>query len=130
MLAKGKAPKVLTAAQAGAGCRDSRGERAERLRHQALTGKAILKIFMAVLVLDKRKKPRMPCSDKRARKLLESGRGRVHRLIPFAIRLVDREVSDSELQSLDIKLDPFQHPNRRGRGARDISHVLPSRSAC
>jgi hypothetical protein len=30
----------------------------------------------------------------------------VHRLIPFAIRLVDREVSDSELQALDIKLDP------------------------
>jgi hypothetical protein len=38
MLAKGKAPKVLTAAQAGAGCRHSRGERAERLRHEARKG--------------------------------------------------------------------------------------------
>ncbi len=61
---------------------------------------------MAVFVLDKRKKPLMPCSEKRARKLLESGRARVHRLIPFAIRLVDRHVGESELQSLPIKLDP------------------------
>jgi hypothetical protein len=38
MLAKGKTPKVLTAAQAGAGCGHSRGGRAERLRHEALTG--------------------------------------------------------------------------------------------
>jgi hypothetical protein len=38
MLAKGKMPKVLTAAKAGAGCGHSRGERAERLRHKALTG--------------------------------------------------------------------------------------------
>ncbi|SEQ45981.1 RRXRR protein [Ectothiorhodospira magna] len=29
---------------------------------------------MAVLVLDKRKKPLMPCSEKRARLLLERGR--------------------------------------------------------
>jgi hypothetical protein len=61
---------------------------------------------MAVFVLDKRKKPLMPCSEKRARKLLESGRGRVHRLVPFTIRVVDRDVRDSELQSLEIKLDP------------------------
>lgn len=61
---------------------------------------------MAVFVLDRRKKPLMPCSEKRARKLLESGRARVHRLIPFAIRLVDRDARDSELQPLEIKLDP------------------------
>ena len=48
----------------------------------------------------------MPCSEKRARKLLERGRARVHRLIPFSIRLVDRLVSDSVLQPLKIKLDP------------------------
>jgi hypothetical protein len=29
---------------------------------------------MAVFVLDRRKKPLMPCSEKRARKLLEKGR--------------------------------------------------------
>ena len=61
---------------------------------------------MAVFVIDKRKKPLMPCSEKRARKLLESGRARVHRLIPFSIRLVDCEVADCELQPVRIKIDP------------------------
>lgn len=48
----------------------------------------------------------MPCSEKRARLLLARGRARVHRLIPFAIRLVDRHSSDCALQPLQIKLDP------------------------
>lgn len=61
---------------------------------------------MAVFVIDKRKKPLMPCSEKRARKLLESGRARIHRLIPFSIRLIDRDVADSVLQPVSIKLDP------------------------
>lgn len=61
---------------------------------------------MAVFVLDKHKKPLMPCSEKRARKLLARGRARVHRLMPFSIRLVDREVRHSVLQPLKIKLDP------------------------
>jgi 5-methylcytosine-specific restriction endonuclease McrA len=61
---------------------------------------------VAVFVIDKRKKPLMPCSEKRARKLLDSGRARVHRLIPFAIRLIDREVADCVLQPVTIKIDP------------------------
>lgn len=61
---------------------------------------------MAVFVIDKRKKPLMPCSEKRARKLLAAGRARVHRLIPFAIRLIDRDVTDCVLQPVSIKLDP------------------------
>lgn len=61
---------------------------------------------MAVFVVDRHKKPLMPCSEKRARKLLARGRARVHRLIPFSIRLIDREVRDCALQSLKIKLDP------------------------
>ena len=61
---------------------------------------------MAVFVIDKRKKPLMPCSEKRARKLLDSGRARVHRLIPFAIRLIDRDVADCVLQPVIIKIDP------------------------
>lgn len=48
----------------------------------------------------------MPCTEKRARLLLERGRARVHRLIPFVIRLVDRQVEDSEFQPLRLKLDP------------------------
>lgn len=61
---------------------------------------------MAVFVIDKRKKPLMPCSEKRARKLLGSGRARVHRLIPFSIRMVDREVAGCKLRSVKIKIDP------------------------
>lgn len=61
---------------------------------------------MAVLVLDKRGKPLMPCTEKRARLLLERGRARVHRLVPFVIRLVDRTQEDCELQPLRLKIDP------------------------
>ncbi|CDH46882.1 RNA-guided endonuclease IscB [Candidatus Contendibacter odensensis] len=61
---------------------------------------------MAVLVLDRHKNPLMPCSEKRARKLLERGRARIHRLMPFSIRLVDRTVNESMLQPVKIKLDP------------------------
>jgi len=61
---------------------------------------------MAVLVLDKRKKPLMPCSEKRARLLLERGRARVHRMVPFTIRLVDRLQEGSSLQPIRLKLGP------------------------
>ena len=48
----------------------------------------------------------MPCSEKRAQKLLESGRARVHKQFPFAIRLTDRLVEDSALQPMRLSLDP------------------------
>lgn len=61
---------------------------------------------MAVFVLDKRQKPLMPCSEKRASLLLRKGRARVHKLMPFTIRLVDRTVEQSSLQPVELKLDP------------------------
>lgn len=61
---------------------------------------------MSVYVLDRSGKPLMPCSEKRASKLLASGRARVHRLQPFVIRLVDRTQADCALQPLRLKLDP------------------------
>ena len=61
---------------------------------------------MAVFVLDKRKKPLMPCSEKRARLLLERGRARVHRMVPFTIRLVDRLQEDSVLQPVRVAAAP------------------------
>lgn len=61
---------------------------------------------MAVLVLDKRHRPLMPCSEKRARKLLERGRAVIHRLTPFTLRLKDRLVEDCEFQPLRVKIDP------------------------
>lgn len=61
---------------------------------------------MAVFVLDKRKRPLMPCSERRARLLLERGRAVVHRMVPFTIRLKDRLQEDSVLQEVRISLDP------------------------
>ena len=61
---------------------------------------------MSVFVLDRSGLPLMPCSEKRARLLLGRGRARVHRLIPFAIRLIDRHAASSTFQPLQIKLDP------------------------
>ena len=61
---------------------------------------------MAVFVLDRRKKPLMPCTEKRARLLLERGRARVAKLSPFTIRLVDRTVEDSVLEAIAVTIDP------------------------
>lgn len=61
---------------------------------------------MSVFVLDKHGKPLMPCSEKRAKLLLARGRARVHRLVPFTIRLVDRVQETSVLQIVEVKIDP------------------------
>ena len=60
----------------------------------------------SVFVLDKRKKPLMPCSERRARLLLERGRAVVHSRYPFTIRLRDRTLAESELQPIRLKIDP------------------------
>lgn len=57
-----------------------------------------------VFVLDKRKRPIMPCTPRRARKLLDSGRAVVHRLAPFTIRLKDRVGGD--VQPIRVCSDP------------------------
>lgn len=59
-----------------------------------------------VFVLDKHKKPLMPCTEKRARLLLQRGRAVVHRMAPFTIRLKDRVVEECAVQPLRLKLDP------------------------
>ena len=59
---------------------------------------------MAVLVLDKRKQPLMPCSEKRARLLLERGKAVVAHRHPFTIRLKDR--AGGTTQPVRVKLDP------------------------
>lgn len=62
--------------------------------------------MVLVFVLDRHKNPLMPCTEKRARQLLERGRAVVHKVFPFTIRLKDRTVEESELQPLRLKLDP------------------------
>ncbi|MBK1650618.1 RRXRR domain-containing protein, partial [Rhabdochromatium marinum] len=59
---------------------------------------------MAVFVLDKQKRPLMPCTEKRARLLLKRGRAVVVRLAPFTIRLKDR--IGGKTQPLRLSLDP------------------------
>jgi len=59
-----------------------------------------------VFVLDRRKRPLMPCTERRARVLLDRGRAVVHRLRPFTIRLKDRRAEDSAFQPVRLKLDP------------------------
>ena len=59
-----------------------------------------------VFVLDRHKKPLMPCSPKRARKLMEQGRARVHKMHHFTIRLVDRTVEESVVQEVELRIDP------------------------
>ena len=59
-----------------------------------------------VFVLDKHKKPLMPCSEKRARLLLGRGRARIHKIAPFTIRLKDRLAAESDFQPVRIKFDP------------------------
>lgn len=61
---------------------------------------------MSVFVIDRRKKPLMPCSEKRARQLLERGRARVHKVFPFTIRLIDRYLEDSVVPGVTVKIDP------------------------
>lgn len=59
---------------------------------------------MAVLVLDKHKRPLMPCSEKRARLLLDRERAVVVRVYPFTIRLKDRIGGDT--QPVRVKTNP------------------------
>lgn len=61
---------------------------------------------MAVFVLDKQHQPLMPCSEKRARLLLDRGRAVIHRRFPFSIRLKDRSMQGSAYQPIRLKLDP------------------------
>ena len=59
---------------------------------------------MQVFVLDKHKKPLMPCHPARARELLKRGQAVVHKIAPFTIRLKDRV--GGEVHPVRIKLDP------------------------
>jgi hypothetical protein len=61
---------------------------------------------MAVFVVDQHHQPLMPCSEKRARLLLARRRAVVHRRAPFVIRLKDRELEQSQVQPVALKLDP------------------------
>lgn len=77
-----------------------------------------------VAVLDRHGHPLMPCHPARARKLLAKGRAVVVKSTPFAIRLKDRIVEDSEVSGVAVRLDP----GSKGTGiavTSDVAHVDP-----
>ena len=60
--------------------------------------------MLRTFVLDKNKKPLMPCSNVRARILLKKGKAKVFRFKPFTIILTEREGGNT--QSIECKIDP------------------------
>lgn len=57
-----------------------------------------------VFVVDKNKKPLMPCSHGRAKELLKKRKAVVLRLYPFTILIKEREGGD--VQPIELKIDP------------------------
>ncbi|MFD8911235.1 RNA-guided endonuclease IscB [Streptomyces sp. NPDC059575] len=59
-----------------------------------------------VFVLSRDGGPLMPCHPARARELLRKGRAAVVRRTPFVIRLKDRALADSEVDGVQLRIDP------------------------
>ncbi|MEW2396834.1 RNA-guided endonuclease IscB [Streptomyces sp. NPDC046862] len=59
-----------------------------------------------VFVLSKEGQPLMPCHPARARELLRKGRAVVARQVPFTIRLKDRTLAESEVDGVQLRIDP------------------------
>ena len=87
----------------------------------------------SVFVLDKNQVPLQPCHPARARELLAKGRAVVARHTPFTIRLKDRTIAESEVDGVQVGIDPgskhtgiavFTHQagERRGRYSIQLDH--------
>ncbi|NNN35871.1 HNH endonuclease [Streptomyces sp. S3(2020)] len=59
-----------------------------------------------VFVLAKHGQPLMPCHPARARELLGKGKAVVARQVPFTIRLKDRTFAESEVDGVQLRIDP------------------------
>lgn len=64
------------------------------------------KLSTRVFVLDRHGLPLQPTHPARARELLAKGRARIHRVVPFVIRLVDRDLERSVVDGVDVGVDP------------------------
>jgi hypothetical protein len=80
---------------------------------------------MAVCVVDRRKHPLMPCSEKRARLLLARERAVVHRLTPFTIRLKDRLADATAIQPVVLKVDPGSRTTGLALAREEITEAGP-----
>ncbi|WP_435105900.1 RNA-guided endonuclease IscB [Nocardiopsis synnemataformans] len=90
-----------------------------------------------MFVIDKYGTPLQPCPPARARKLLDKGRAVVHRYAPFVIRLKDRAAPESQVNGVEVGIDPgSQHTGiavfteqggqRRGRYGIRLDHRGPN----
>jgi hypothetical protein len=61
---------------------------------------------MSVFVVDKNHKPFTPCTERRARILLTQKRAVVAGRNPFVLRIKDREVENSPVNPVTLKIDP------------------------
>ncbi|MFI6577822.1 RNA-guided endonuclease IscB [Nocardiopsis sp. NPDC050513] len=86
-----------------------------------------------MFVLDAHGTPLQPCHPARARILLAKGRAVVHRHTPFTIRLKDRTAAESQVDGVEVGVDPgSKHTGiavftvvvgkRRGRYALQLDH--------
>jgi 5-methylcytosine-specific restriction endonuclease McrA len=86
-----------------------------------------------VFVLDKDGTPLQPTTPARARKLLKKGRAVVARHTPFVIRIKDRTAADSEVDGVELGVDPgskhtgiavftAEAGERRGRYSVQLDH--------
>ncbi|MBT2544044.1 HNH endonuclease [Streptomyces sp. ISL-44] len=86
-----------------------------------------------MFVLDKYGTPLQPTSPARARKLLKNGRAVVARHTPFVIRMKDRTVSGSQVDGVELGIDPgskrtgiavftTRDGERRGLFAIELAH--------
>ncbi|WP_435107657.1 RNA-guided endonuclease IscB [Nocardiopsis synnemataformans] len=86
-----------------------------------------------MFVLDAHGTPLQPTHPARARKFLAQGRAIIARHTPFTIRLKDRTVADSEVDGVEVGIDPgskhtgiavftSQAGERRGRYAVQLDH--------
>ena len=103
MLAKGKAPKVIAKNASSKLLTDlvegshahkacvTRPVRVDCWKDRLF--ESVKRLYMAVFVLNRKGKALMPCTEKRARLLLSRALARVHKLVPFVIRLRDRDVA-------------------------------------
>ena len=64
------------------------------------------------MVLDRSGKAVMPCTEKRAKPLLERGRARVRSVVPFVARVVDRQREHHRLRGLRTKISPSSKATR------------------
>ncbi|MEW1832836.1 RNA-guided endonuclease IscB [Streptomyces sp. NPDC088196] len=92
------AKSAATAAQAA-----ENGSGDAPAHHQSYTG-GVGASWVFVLARDGR--PLMPCHPARARELLGKGRAVVARQVPFAIRLKDRALAGSEVDGVQLRIDP------------------------